>query len=551
MLKHLYISDFALIDTLDIDIKKGFSVITGETGAGKSIIIGALGLILGDRADFGHIRAGAAKCVVEATFDISGSDWQLLFEELELDYQPECIIRREITTSGRSRAFINDTPVTAARLKSVSSRLIDIHSQYANLLLNDAIFQIHILDSVADTDSLLNEYHALFSRFIESDKRLAELKQTADEWRAERDYALYRYERLVEADLKSGEQEQLEKENELLSHAEDIKSSLSSALLMCDDERCGIISSLKDMTNCIGKAASHMETLSLLSDRVNSLYIEIKDLYSELSDIFDNMDFDPARRSFVTERLDSIYSLQQKYKVDSEEKLIALRDEYAEKLQRIDGFDEEILKLERQTDALRREAAEVASRLSEKRRASVGYIADYIVERLKNLGMPNATVEIIVDELPRLSVNGMDSVNILFSANKNAGLKPIASIASGGEMSRVMLVLKGLMAQKSDLSTIIFDEIDTGVSGDVAGRMGGMLKELAADISVIAITHLPQIAAKGDSHFKVYKVDTDDSTVSRIKELSLPEREMEIAEMLSGKNPTITAIETAKELLHD
>lgn len=551
MLKHLYISDFALIDTLDIDIKKGFSVITGETGAGKSIIIGALGLILGDRADFGHIRAGAAKCVVEATFDISGSDWQLLFEELELDYQPECIIRREITTSGRSRAFINDTPVTAARLKSVSSRLIDIHSQYANLLLNDAIFQIHILDSVADTDSLLNEYHALFSRFIESDKRLAELKQTADEWRAERDYALYRYERLVEADLKSGEQEQLEKENELLSHAEDIKSSLSSALLLCDDERCGIISSLKDMTNCIGKAASHMETLSLLSDRVNSLYIEIKDLHSELSDIFDNMDFDPARRSFVTERLDSIYSLQQKYKVDSEEKLIALRDEYAEKLQRIDGFDEEILKLERQTDALRREATEVASRLSEKRRASVGYIADYIVGRLKNLGMPNATVEIIVDELPRLSVNGMDSVNILFSANKNAGLKPIASIASGGEMSRVMLVLKGLMAQKSDLSTIIFDEIDTGVSGDVAGRMGGMLKELAADISVIAITHLPQIAAKGDSHFKVYKVDTDDSTVSRIKELSLPEREMEIAEMLSGKNPTITAIETAKELLHD
>lgn len=549
MLKHLYISDFALIDTLDLDIRKGFSVITGETGAGKSIIIGALGLILGDRADFGHIRKGASKCVVEATFDISDSDLQPLFDEMELDYQPECIIRREITTAGRSRAFINDTPVTAARLKSVSSHLIDIHSQYANLLLNDAGFQLHILDSVADTDGLLAEYKIIFDRYSDSEKQLKEMKKTAEEWRAERDYALYRYERLVEADLQPGEQAKLEEENNMLSHVEEIKTSLSIALQLCENDQGGVVASLKDMRGAIDKVSEHMASLVSLSERVDSLYIEMKDIHSELSQTFDNLDFDPARRNFVSERLDTLYSLQQKYQVDSEERLIALRDEYAEKLQRIDSFDDEIVKLERQTQSLRKDATEAAERLSAKRCASVNYITDYIVGQLKSLGMPNAVVEIDVERLPQLSATGLDAVNILFSANKNAGLRPIASIASGGEMSRVMLVLKGLMARKSELSTIIFDEIDTGVSGDVAGRMGAMLKELAAQISVIAITHLPQIAAKGDCHFKVYKEDTDDTTVSRIKVLSLPERELEIAEMLSGKNPTPTAIKTAKELL--
>ena len=551
MLKHLYISQYALIDTLELDLTDGFSVITGETGAGKSIIMGALALVMGARADAKAVRDGAAKCVVEAVFSVNGqqSTVNSLFDEIGLDWEDECVIRRELTAAGKSRAFVNDTPVTLQQMRAIASLLIDIHSQHENLLLNNANFQLKIVDIIAGSGAEREAYKKVYDEWKGVSARLVEVREMAEKWASERDYAQFQFDQLNDANLVETEQEELEAELETLSHAEEIKTYLSEAANRLDDEQYGIVWQMKEVAQKLASASRYMKGVEALSERAEGLYIELKDISGEVADACGDMEFDPQRKAWIEERLDAIYTLEQKHRVSSVAELIALRDEYDAKLQRIDSFDEEIVELEKQVARLASELASAAGVLTEKRGSVRDEIATYLVERLQLLGMANARIEVRMpakDYAP----DGADVVELLFTANKNAELRPIVAIASGGEIARLMLALKCLIAKSAELPTIIFDEIDTGVSGDVAGRMGEMMAEMAKDIQVLTISHLPQIAARGKQHFKVFKHDTEEATVTQIVELSLAEREAEIAEMLSGKNPSEAAISAARELLN-
>ena len=583
MLKHLYISQYALIDTLELDLTDGFSVITGETGAGKSIIMGALALVMGARADAKAVRDGATKCVVEAVFSVNGQqstvngqqivtpsaslvplkqgdnigDMQLsslnsqlstLFEEYGLDFEEECVIRREVTSAGKSRAFVNDTPVTLQQMRAIASLLIDIHSQHENLLLNNSDFQLKIVDIIAQSRVEKEAYRAVYDEWRMTMQKLAEVREIAEKWATERDYAQFQFEQLNEANLIATEQDELEAELETLNHIEEIKGDLSGALSRLDDEQYGIVLQMREVKQNVAHTARYMKQAEALTERLESLYVELKDVSAEVADMCGDMEFDPQRKAWIEERLDAIYSLEQKHRVSSVSELIALRDEYDAKLQRIDSFDEEIATLEKELSALSSQLSTEAKRLTDKRGGVCEKIADYLVERLQLLGIVNARIEVRMSAKDYAS-DGADVVEFLFTANKNAELRPIASIASGGEIARLMLALKCLIAKSAELPTIIFDEIDTGVSGDVAGRMGEMMDEMARDIQVLTISHLPQIAARGVQHFKVFKYDTDDATVTRVVELSASERELEIAEMLSGKNPSEAAVLAARELL--
>ena len=568
MLKHLYISQYALIDTLDLEVADGFSVITGETGAGKSIIMGALALVMGARADAKSVREGAQKCVVEATFSMHNTQCTmhnchselnnfqlyrrnilcLYFEEMELDWEEECVIRREVTAAGKSRAFINDTPVTLQQMRAITSLLIDIHSQHENLLLNNTDFQLKVVDIIAQSAVEREAYKAVYDNWRQTAQKLAEVREMAEKWASERDYAQFQFEQLYEANLQEGEQVELEVELEVLNHAEDIKGCLSEASSRLDDEQYGVVMQLREAMQRVGMASRYKKEAEALSERINSLYIELKDVSAEVADMCADMEYDPRRKTAIEERLNTIYVLEQKHRVDSVEELIAIRDEYDAKLQRIDSFDDEIKALEKQLLTLNSQLSTEAERLTTKRNSVRNEIADYLVARLRMLGMENARIEVCISQKD-YGADGQDVVEFLFTANKNAELRPIASIASGGEIARLMLALKCLIAKSAELPTIIFDEIDTGVSGEVAGRMGEMMADMAEDIQVLTITHLPQIAARGAQHFKVYKQDTDESTITQITQLTSSQRETEIAEMLSGKNPSETAILAARELL--
>ena len=583
MLKHLYISQYALIDELELSLEDGFSVITGETGAGKSIIMGALALVMGARADSKSVREGAQKCVVEASFFVNGQ-WSMrddrfshtenlsltestefteeaeaspasvnfplleLFEEYGLDFEEECVIRREVTAAGKSRAFVNDTPVTLQQMRAIASLLIDIHSQHENLLLNDSNFQLKIVDIIAQSGTEREAYGKVYGDWRATTAKLAEVCEMAEKWASERDYAQFQFDQLNDANLIETEQEELEAELEVLNHTEEIKGDLSEASGRLDDEQYGVVMQLREVKQKVAHAARYMKQAEALAERVESLYVELKDVSAEVADMCGDMEFDPQRKAWVEERLNTIYALEQKHRVDTVAELIALRDEYDAKLQRIDSFDEEIGALEKQVAQLASELASKADELTAKRNGVRDEIAEYLVVRLRLLGMENARVEVRMSGKD-YSADGQDVVELVFTANKNAELRPIASIASGGEIARLMLALKCLIAKSAELPTIIFDEIDTGVSGDVAGRMGEMMAEMAGDIQVITISHLPQIAARGGQHFKVFKHDTEDATVTQIVELSVAEREREIAEMLSGKNPSEAAISAARELL--
>ena len=560
MLKHLYISQYALIDTLELDLTDGFSVITGETGAGKSIIMGALALVMGARADAKAVRDGATKCVVEATFVNAqctmhnaqfltlNSQLSTLFEEYGLDFEEECVIRRELTSVGKSRAFVNDTPVTLQQMRAIASLLIDIHSQHENLLLNNSDFQLKIVDIIAQSRVEKEAYRAVYDEWRMTMQKLAEVREIAEKWATERDYAQFQFEQLNEANLIATEQDELEAELETLNHVEEIKGDLSGALSRLDDEQYGIVLQMREVKQNVAHTARYMKQAEALTERLESLYVELKDVSAEVADMCGDMEFDPQRKAWIEERLDAIYSLEQKHRVASVPELIALRDEYEAKLQRIDSFDDEIATLEKELSALSSQLSTEAKRLTDKRSGVCEKIADYLVERLQLLGIVNARIEVRMSAKD-YALDGVDVVEFLFTANKNAELRPIASIASGGEIARLMLALKCLIAKSAELPTIIFDEIDTGVSGDVAGRMAEMMDEMARDIQVLTISHLPQIAARGVQHFKVFKYDTDDATVTRVVELSASERELEIAEMLSGKNPSEAAISAARELL--
>lgn len=549
MLKNLKIQNYALIEHLDIDFESGLSVITGETGAGKSIIIGALALVLGQRADTKAIQTGKNKCVVEAVFDVSDLALQPLFDELDIDYDGECILRREILDSGKSRAFVNDMPVNLQQLRAVANRLIDIHSQHENLLLGESTFQLQALDAVAESHAEVETYARQYRTYKEIGRQLATVQQTADVWRADRDYAQFQYDQLATADLTEDEQESLESELQTMNHAEEVKTAIAAALARLDGESVGVNESLRDSLSSLRRIEPFVPQMADYVQRIESALIDLKDVASDLEIKLNDTDFDPQRKEFVENRLDLIYTLEQKHHVASVAELLQLQSDFAEKLARIDGFDAEIETLRKQLHEAEQHLTVAAERLSDKRRTAKTDFERIVTAQLTELGMPHANFVVAMTDAEQFLPSGRDNVEFLFSANKNAVPQPIAHTASGGELSRLMLVIKAQIANRTQLPTVVLDEIDTGVSGEVAHRMGLIMSNMSQAMQVLTITHLPQIAAKGAAHYKVYKHDTADATVTNIVRLTADQRVQEVAEMLSGKNPSEAAISNARELL--
>lgn len=551
MLRSLYIQNYALIEKLDISFDTGFSVITGETGAGKSIILGAIGLLLGQRADVKAIRHGAVKCVIEAHFDISAYDIQTFFEENELEYENECILRREVQSSGKSRAFINDTPVSLGQVKELGEQLIDVHSQHQNLLLNKEGFQLNVLDILARNESPLETYKVLYNEWRQLEKKLAELIELSEKSRADEDYIRFQLEQLEEADLTAGEQEELEREAETLSHAEDIKAGLFRVEQMFSSEEGGLLLSLKDSLNVLSNMQKIYHSAGELAGRVDSAYIELKDVLHEVVSQGETIEFNPTRLEEINDRLNLIYSLQQKHRVQTLDELLVLTDDYRNKLSTITSYDERIAELTAVKEAQYIKVKKQAEVLTEARITAARMVEKQLAARLIPLGMPNVRFQVEMGVKKELGTHGEDTVNFLFSANKNGALQSISSVASGGEIARVMLSIKAMIAGAVKLPTIVFDEIDTGVSGEIADRMADIMQEMGEqNRQVISITHLPQIAARGKAHYKVYKKDTDTETNSHICRLLDEERIKEVAHMLSGATLTDAALSNAKALLN-
>ena len=550
MLRQLYIRNFTLIDELDITFKPGFSVITGETGAGKSIILGAIGQILGNRADARMVKAGCDKCVIEAHFDLSNYDMESFFNDNDIDYEPEdCIIRRELKANGKSRAFINDTPVALTTARELGQQLVDIHSQHQNLLLQKEDFQLNVVDIIAHNSQLLNDYRTLFDGYAKAKAALREKEEECEKDRANEDFLRFQADELVKAQLVDGEQEELEQELETLSHAEDIKGALFDAdNLLSGDDRC-ITQSCKTMLSRLSDIGDVYPAIRQVTERIDSAYIELKDIARDISNLAESIDFDPARLTMANERLDTIYTLQKKHHVESVAELIAIRDSLTARLNDITNSEDMLEDMRRQVEDMHRKATEAAARLTESRQEAARHVTEQLLAQMTSLGMPNARFDIKF-ETKELAVDGADRISYMFSANKNVPLEPIAQVASGGEVARVMLSLKAMISGAVKLPTIIFDEIDTGVSGRVAEMMAQIMRQMGrADRQVISITHLPQIAALGTTHYKVEKTDTDDTTISRMRMLGHDERITEIAQMLSGSNISDAAIENAKSLL--
>ena len=550
MLRQLYIRNFTLIDELDITFKPGFSVITGETGAGKSIILGAIGQILGNRADARMVKAGCDKCVIEAHFNLSNYDMEGFFDDNDIDYEPEdCIIRRELKANGKSRAFINDTPVALTTARELGQQLVDIHSQHQNLLLQKEDFQLNVVDIIAHNSQLLNDYRTLFDGYAKAKAALREKEEECEKDRANEDFLRFQADELVTAKLIDGEQEELEQELETLSHAEDIKGALFDAdNLLSGDDR-SITQSCKTMLSRLSDIGDVYPAIRQVTERIDSAYIELKDIARDISNLAESIDFDPARLTMANERLDTIYTLQKKHHVESVAELIAIRDSLTARLNDITNSEDMLEDMRRQVEDMHRKATEAAARLTESRQEAARRVTEQLLAQMTALGMPNARFEIKF-ETKELAADGADRISYMFSANKNVPLEPIAQVASGGEVARVMLSLKAMISGAVKLPTIIFDEIDTGVSGRVAEMMAQIMRQMGrADRQVISITHLPQIAALGTTHYKVEKTDTDDTTISRMRMLGHDERITEIAQMLSGSNISDAAIENAKSLL--
>ena len=550
MLRSLYIQNYALIEKLDIGFDSGFSVITGETGAGKSIILGAIGLLLGQRADVKSIRKGASKCIIEARFDVSAYGMQPFFEANELEYEDECILRRELYASGKSRAFINDTPASLAQMKELGELLIDVHSQHQNLLLNKEGFQLNVLDLLAHDEAELAAYQKLYNDWRQARQDLEALVARAEQSRADEDYIRFQLEQLEEANLTDGEQEELEQEAEMLTHAEDIKAGLYRAGQALNADEGGVLEALKDCQNTMMGLRSVFAPAGELADRLDSVYIELKDISQEVADKEEEVEFNPARLDEVNARLNLIYSLQQKHRVDTVKALLSLQENYALQLSAITSSDEDIARLEAQVKELFSQVTTQAQVLTEARTRAAREVERQMAARLVPLGMPNVRFQVEMGVRKEPGVHGADTVNFLFSANKNGVLQNISSVASGGEIARVMLSVKAMIAGAVKLPTIVFDEIDTGVSGEIADRMADIMQEMGDnDRQVISITHLPQIAARGRAHYKVYKEDNEVETNSHIRRLTDDERVEELAHMLSGATLTEAALNNARALL--
>lgn len=550
MLHTLYIQDYALIRQLEICFEQGFSVITGETGAGKSVMLGALGLLLGQRADTKAIRTGASKCVIEAHFLLEDNLLQSFFEENELEFETECILRREVYASGKSRAFINDTPVQLSQMKELGEQLIDIHSQHQNLLLGKEDFQLGVLDIVAGNGALLNTYRQEFRRWKQRKQELQDLLVQIAQDKADEDYVQFQYNQLEEAALQEGEQEELEQEAEMLSHAEEIKSGLYRAGQILSSEDGGLLAELRDSKSALQSILSVYPAASELFDRLESSYIELEDIAQELERQADLAEFDPQRLDAVNDRLNLIYSLQQKHHVQTVEALLQIQADFAARLKLLNHSEEDVEQLTKECDTMYRNLIKQAEQLTKNRNKASKQIEKQMVDMLIPQGMPNVRFQVEVGQKKELSETGADAVNFRFSANKNGTLQPISQVASGGEIARVMLSVKALISGAVALPTIIFDEIDTGVSGNIADRMALIMQDMGAKgRQVISITHLPQIAARGAVHYKVYKQDTETETISHITRLSKEERVEEIAHMLSGATLTTEALNNARALL--
>jgi DNA repair protein RecN (Recombination protein N) len=551
MLRTLSIQNYALIDSLHIEFDKGFSAVTGETGAGKSIILGALSLILGQRADARYIKNEAIKCTIEGVFDISKYDLQPFFDAHDWEYdKTACIIRREIWANGKSRTFVNDSPVYLNDLKALGESLIDIHSQHQNLALNDNLFQLTVIDSLAVTATEQAEYATSFTEFRKTEKALNELREQTRKSKEEEDYLRFQFVGLSEAKLQIDEQEQLEAELEAITHAEDIKSGLFAVASLLSGEGENVETMLKSALDSLRNVQRVYPKVEELASRMESAYIDLKDVSTEASSRFETIDFDAERQQVVEDRLNLIYDLQKKHSLSTVSELITLRDEISAKLETIDSSDERLTALEAEAAEKQSRMLEKAKTLSEKRKAATPEIEKQLIERLAFLGMPNVQFTCYFAQKTQPDTTGTDNVQFLFSANKNAPLKPVSQIASGGEISRLMLCIKSMIAGATALPTIIFDEIDTGTSGEIAEKMGFIMHEMGERMQVIAITHLPQIASKGNAHFIVYKEDSENETKTYMRKLSKEERIDEIARMLSGATKTAQAVENAKVMLN-
>ena len=549
MLQSLKIQNYALIDNIQIDLFPGFLTITGETGAGKSILIGALSLILGNRADTSVLKDAERKCIVEAFFNLTNSRIKAVFDRYDLDYDSDTIIRREINSKGKSRAFINDTPVNIKVLKELGDQLVDIHSQHQNLILKDNVFQLDVVDAYARNEKLLKDYQDLYKTFMDLQRQYESLKAKAEQASSDYDYYQFQFDQLEQANLREGEQQELESEFETLNHAEEIKQNLSTAAYLLNNESSSILSQVREAGDCLRKIMDYYPKVREISERMESSYIELQDLSNDIEVINEDVEHDPGRIENIRERLDELYSLQHKHRVSEVDQLIQLRDDLQSKLDEINRYDFRLEDLEKQLESKRNELAEAGQKLSESRKKSIPDIAQKITSMLRELGIPNAAFKIRRTDLETFNAYGTDHVEFLFSANKNVALEDISSVASGGELSRLMLSLKSTIAETKALPTIIFDEIDSGTSGDIADKMGSIMKGMAKNMQILNITHLPQIASKGDYHYKVYKRDDHDSTHTYIKRLTNEERVEEIAKMLSGEELTETALQHAREFL--
>jgi len=550
MLKQLYIKNFTLIDTLDMEFRSGFSVITGETGAGKSIILGAIGLLLGQRADSKSVKMGTDKCVIEAHFDLSRYGMEPFFDENEIEFDAEdTIIRRELTSAGKSRAFINDTPVALSMLKELGEQLVDVHSQHQNLLLNKQDFQLSVVDIIAADAKELTDYQQSFVTYQDLKKEEQRLREEIEQGRQSVDFMQFQYDELTNAHLSDGEQEELEQRSETMTHVEDIKSALYEASDALSGDTTGVVAALKKAASSLHGIERVYPDATELAERLDSCYIELKDLDSDVSSRLEDIDFDPAELESINTRLDRIYELQKKYKVENVAELLAIQEDLGRQLSNIENSDEALAEIERQVAEAQKTVLSKADVLTKMRQKAASIIEKQMRERLVPLGMPHVRFEIAVEqEMP--GRNGQDKVSFLFSANTSTPLQPVAQVASGGEIARVMLSLKAMISGAVKLPTIIFDEIDTGVSGKIAEQMARMMSEMGhCDRQVISITHLPQIAAQGSTHYKVYKDETAQGTTTHMLKLGDDERVREIAQMLSGSDVSEAAIQNAKELL--
>ena len=550
MLKHLYIKNFTLINELDIDFFNGFSVISGETGAGKSIILGAISLLLGNRADSKQIKQGEKKCIIEAVFTLAKGVYDDFFKANGIDLDvDETILRREINDSGKSRAFINDTPVSLTLMRDLGDQLVDIHSQHQNLLLQKEDFQLNIVDIIARNEQELQHYKEAYTDYKNTEKRLAQLKKQLEESAENEEFMRFQYEEIANANLEKEEQEELEQEYKTLSHAEDIKVSLYDADNELNEDEMGVVKKLKKAADFLSSITAVYPKAEEISQRLDAVYIEVKDIAEEVGMATNDVDFDPKRLDFINEKLDKIYHLEKKFHVESIADLLDIANDLKAKLSAIDNSDEALNEVEAEVKAKEKRCKELAIALTKSRQKTAKIIEQDMKKKLVPMGIPNIQFQIAMDSKP-LASDGADKVEVLFSANKNSPLQPIAQVASGGEIARVMLALKAMISGAVKLPTIIFDEIDTGVSGKVAKQMAFVMQEMGnKNKQVISITHLPQIAALGSTHYKVEKRDTEKGTTSRLRQLSEEERVTEIAQMLSGTDISEAALMNARELL--